>query len=87
MSYDLQDVLHMLRTYHLVELEAEKFWFIAAFPRKDKAQKVKSAQTVLNAIEEYKKLPLELRKELEKDKSAHVSKLVELERICKESIA
>ena len=54
MDYDLPKVVNMLRIYRTLEFEAEKFWFIASFPRKDKAQRTTSAKITLKAIEEYK---------------------------------
>ena len=86
MSYEIGDVLKFLKVYHEMELEANNFLFISAYPMKNKDSKISSAQKVLRAIEEYKKLPLKIRKALENDKTTHVSKLVELERLCKEAV-
>ena len=87
MTYELTEVLNISRVFHQVESEAQIFLSISAFAMKNKAHSVKSALATLRAIEEYKKLPSELRKELENDKSASVSKIVEIERLCKETIA
>lgn len=86
MAYELKDVLNMLRIYHWVELEAEKFLSISAYAMKRKDFEKKSAESTLKAIEEYKKLPIELRKEIEKDPSTNVSKIIELERLCRRAI-
>ncbi len=87
MAYELKEVLNILRVYLKIETEANKFLTISAFPMKNKAPKVKSAQTTLKAIEEYKNLPIEVRRELENDKSTHVSNIAELERLCRAAIA
>ena len=42
---------------------------------------------MISSIEEYKKFPIELRKELEYDKNTYVSKIIELEKACKRAIA
>jgi hypothetical protein len=72
--------------YHEIESEAKNFLFISSAAFKDKSHKTKSAQKVLDAIEEYKKLPLELRNELERNKNNHVSKIVELEKLCRGAV-
>jgi predicted enzyme involved in methoxymalonyl-ACP biosynthesis len=53
---------------------------------KDKTHKVKSVKALLDAIEEYKKLPLELRAELEKDKSSNASRISQFEKLCNEAV-
>ena len=85
MTYELKDVLNMLRVFHEVESETKDFLYLSAFGMKYKDKIIKSAQTTLKAIEEYKKLPIELRKELENDKSTYVSKIIELEKACKKA--
>jgi len=86
MTYELDEVVDMLRMFHAVESEAKIFLLIVSFPMKKKDQRVKSAQKTLKAIEDYKKLPGEVRRELETDKNNHVSKIVEIERLCHEAI-
>jgi hypothetical protein len=87
MAYELNEVLNMLLVYHEVESQATEFLSFSAFAMKHKEHKIKSAQRTLKAIEEYKKLPSEIRKELEKDKNNNVSRIIGLERLCKETIA
>jgi uncharacterized protein Yka (UPF0111/DUF47 family) len=86
MKYDLKDVVNMLRIYHQVESEAKFFLSLSAFASKHKEQTIKSAQRTLAAIEEYKKLPQELRSELEKDKGTNVSQITELTKLCKQTL-
>lgn len=86
MAYKSKEVIQMLRIFKELESKAKDFLFLSAFPMKNKEQKVKSATATLKAIEEYKKLPLEIRKEVEADKNNHVSKIEELEKLCKEAI-
>jgi hypothetical protein len=86
MTYELKDVLKMLRVYHGVESEAEKFLTVSSFAMKNKEYKEKCAESTLKAIEEYKKLPIELRKEIEKDPSTNVSKIIEIEKMCRDAI-
>jgi hypothetical protein len=82
----LKDVLKMLHVFHEVESETQKFLSISAFAMKKKDFEKKSAESTLKAIEEYKKLPPKLKKELENDPSTHVSKIIELERLCREAV-
>ncbi len=84
MASEEHEMAQMMRVYHQVESAAKDFLFISASAMKNKEHAVKSAQATLRTLENYKKLPLEIRKELEKDKSSHVSKIVELEKLCKE---
>ncbi len=86
MDYELDEVIHAMKVYHKVELEAEKFLSFAAFAMKHKELKIRSARETLKAIEEYRKLPLELKKKLEEDKTCRVSQIDELEKICKETL-
>jgi len=78
-----EELAEMFRIYHVVENECEKFLSISAFAMKDKNFKKKSASSTLKAIENYKKLPAGLRRELEKNKTAHVSKIDKIEKMCK----
>jgi hypothetical protein len=86
MTYESKEVLNMLKVFHCVESSAKDFLFLSAFAMKYKDKIVKIAQTTINAIEEYKKLPVELKKELENDKSNYVSDIIELEKACKKAI-
>ncbi|MFA4960476.1 MAG: hypothetical protein WC548_02325 [Candidatus Pacearchaeota archaeon] len=86
MPYELKDVLNMLRIYHLVESESEKFLSFSSFAMKNKIFKLKSARSTLEAIKEYKKLPTELKMELKKDPATNASKIDEIEKLCKETL-
>jgi hypothetical protein len=86
MAYELKEIVNFMQIYHNLESKAMDFLSISAGALKNKSYKIKSAQTTLNALKEYKKLPLELRKELEKDKMAQVSKIIELEKAAKKVI-
>ena len=83
MNYKLKDLPTMFRIYHAVEMEIEKFLSISAYAMKNKVHKIKSAESTLRAIEEYKKLPTALRKKLEKDKTSNVSRIDEIEKMCR----
>lgn len=87
MTYELKEVLNMLHVYARVESEAKNFLFLCGFAMKNKEPQLKSAQKTIIAIGEYKKLPSQLRKELEKYHSTSVSKIIELEKICRDVIA
>jgi hypothetical protein len=86
MTYELKNIIKMMKIYSEVESEAKNFLFISAYPLKNKDQKVKIAHSTLKAIENYKKLDNEVRMELENDKNTNVSKLIELEKLCREAI-
>jgi hypothetical protein len=83
MAYNLAEISRMIKVYHEVETAANIFLFQSSFAVKHKKG---GAERTLKAIEEYKKLPQEVRNELEKDKEAHVSKIIELEKLCREVI-
>jgi hypothetical protein len=83
MVYELDEVLKMMKVFHEVEISANIFLFQSSFAMKHKKS---GALKTLRALEEYHKLPAEVRKGLESDKNNHVSKIVELERLCKEAI-
>lgn len=82
MEFETKEIARMMKVYTRAESEIRDFLFISSYPMKNKDRNIKSAQTTLVAIEEYKKLPVELRKELEDDKNAYVSKVDEIERLC-----
>lgn len=86
MSYTLPEVVRIVQTYHELESAAKDFLFISSAALKNKDSKIKSAQKTLTALESYKKLPLEVRKELEKDKHSHVSNIEALEKLCRSSL-
>ncbi len=86
MAYEIKEIVQMMKVYHTLESEAKDFMFISAASMKNKDYKIKRAETLLKAIEEYKKLPNELKVELEKDKTTTAYKIVELEKLCKEAI-
>jgi hypothetical protein len=85
-EYKLKDLPNILKAFHNVELEAKDFLSFSAFAMKYPEKIIKNAKTTLKAIDEYKKLPLELRKELENDKNNYVSNIIEIEKICKKAI-
>ena len=86
MSYELTEVAKMMKVYSTLEAEAKNFLFISSYPMKNKDHKIKTALATLRAIEEYKKLPQEIRKELEKDKASSANSITELEKLCKEAV-
>lgn len=87
MGYQLGEIAEMMRIYNRVEAEAKDFLFISSSALKNKEYQVKSAKSTLAAIEEYRKLPIELRNELEKNKSAYVKDIAQLENACNAAIA
>ncbi len=86
MSYENSELPKIMKAYHEVESELRDFLSISAFALKDKTYKKKKAESSLKAIAEYRKLPKELRQELEKDKDAYVSNIDQVEKLCKESL-
>ena len=86
MDYSLKEISDIAKVYHEVEITARDFLFISASAMKNKEHQKKSAEKVLEAIEKYNQLPKEVRKELEKDTSANVSKIIELEKLCNKTI-
>jgi uncharacterized protein Yka (UPF0111/DUF47 family) len=86
--YELKDIVKFMKAFHEIEACAKDFLYLSAFAlaNKYKDKIVGSAQGTLKAIEEYKKIPPELRKELENDKSTFVSKITELEKECRKAI-
>jgi uncharacterized protein Yka (UPF0111/DUF47 family) len=83
---DFKETVQYMKVYSKFESAAKDFLFISSYPMKDKTHKVKSAKALLDAIEEYKKLPLELRTELENDKSSNASQINQFEKLCREAI-
>ena len=87
MNYTHSQITSFMKIFSTLESEAKSFLFISSYPMKhNKDQKLKSAQTTLKAIENYKTLPMEIRQELEKDKTLNVANLTQLEILCKKSI-
>ena len=86
MAYELKDVLHIIQVYNNLESKIKDFLFISAAALKNKEHKIKSAEILLIAIQEYKKLPTPIRNELEKDKQLNVHKIIELERLCQNAL-
>jgi hypothetical protein len=86
MAYETKDILNMIKTYHEVEICSKEFLLYAAWGMKYKEKIAINAIALLKAIEKYKKLPEEIRNELEKDKNNHVSNIIELEKACKKVI-
>lgn len=85
MEIEIMDLVEYMQIYHNAENEAAKFLTISAYAMKNKTSKIKSAQSTLKAIEEYKKLPEELRVELEKNKDSYLHNINEVERLCGEA--
>jgi hypothetical protein len=83
MPYETAEIVKMMQTYNELESAAKDFLFTAGFASKHKAQ---SAQKVLKAIEEYKKIPTEIRMALEKNPNSSLKSLAELERLCKKAV-
>jgi hypothetical protein len=83
---NLEETVQYMKVYSKFEAQAKEFLFISSYPMKDKSHKIKSAKALLDAIVEYKKLPLELRAELEKDKSSNASQINQFEKLCNEAI-
>lgn len=86
MTYELTEVTKMMKVYSIFEAEAKNFLFISSYPIKNKDNKIKTALATLKAIQEYKKLPQEIQKELEKDKNSAANSITELEKLCKQAI-
>ena len=86
MAYETKEFLKMMKTYHEVESQAKDFIYLSSWAMKYKDKIKVSAENTLKAIEEYKKLPEEIRKEIEKDKSLYVNKIDELENACKKAM-
>ena len=85
MEINILELANFMKIYRNVEMEAGKFLSISAYAMKNKSLKKKSAESTLKAIGEYKKLPTEIRAELEKDNENYVSKIDEVERLCGEA--
>ncbi|MEK6918672.1 MAG: hypothetical protein AABW73_01405 [Nanoarchaeota archaeon] len=84
MDYKLSEIAEMMKIYVRAEAETKDYLFLSASSMKNKEPKIKSAQRTIKAIEEYKKLPLELRKEIEKD--TNMSRIEMIEKLCQETI-
>ena len=87
MNFELNNVVKMILIFNKAETEIKNFLFLSASALKNKEYKIKSAENTLSAIENYKNLPVELRKELEKDKTGNINKIIEIEKLCKEVIS
>lgn len=86
MAYEINEVAEMIKIYNNLESKIKDFLFISAAALKNKEHKIKSAEALLIAIQDYKKLPIKIRDELEKDEKLNVHKLVELEKLCREAL-
>jgi hypothetical protein len=87
MSYELSETLKMIKVYHELESAAQEFLFISGFALKHKEKRFKSAQRTLKAIQEFKKLPIELKNELEKEPDTYAKSIIDLEKLCKKAIS
>lgn len=83
MAYESNEIIGFMKIFHELESVAKDFLYLSAWGMKYKDKIKESAKKTLKAIEEYKKLPEEVRKELEKDKNTYSSRIRELEKACK----
>lgn len=86
MAYNEKEIVKMMKVFHAIESEAKDFLYLSAFAMKYKDKIKESAQKAILAIEEYKRLPLEIRKELERDTTSYVNKINELEKACRKFV-
>jgi hypothetical protein len=83
MTCTSEEIVKIAKVFHEFELASEIFLSQASFAPKHKRS---GAQRLTKAIDEYKKLPAEIRSAFESDKSTNASKLIELETLCKETL-